>query len=70
MSAHRKQAEMSGCDTRRREIAHKTVIAASTKSSTSTDRTPTAMDKSASDKKEYAGKHAVAPDRDAAEMIM
>ena len=70
MSAHRKQAEMSGCDTRRREIAHKTVIAASTKSLTATDRTPTAMDQSATDKKEPAGKHAIAPDRDAAEMIM
>ena len=70
MSAHRKQAELSGCDTRRREIAHKTVIAASTKPLTATDRTPTAMDQSATDKKESAGKHAIAPDRDAAEMIM
>ena len=70
MSAHRKQAEMSGCDTRRREIAHKTVIAASTKSLTATDRTPTAMDQSATDKKESAGNHAIAPGRDAAEMIM
>ena len=70
MSAHRKQAELSGCDSRRREIAHKTVIAASTKSLTATDRTPTAMDQSDSDKKESAGKHAIAPDRDAAEMIM
>ena len=70
MSAHRKQAELSGCDTRRREIAHKTVIAASTKSLTATDRTPTAMDQSATDKKESAGKYVIAPDRDAAEMIM
>jgi hypothetical protein len=29
MSAHRKQAEMSGCDTRRGEIAHKTFRGAS-----------------------------------------
>ena len=69
MSAHRKQAEMSGCDTRRREIAHKTVIAASTKSLTATDRTPTAMDQSDADKEEPAGKHPIATDRDAAEMI-
>ena len=70
MSAHRKQAELSGCDSRRREIAHKTVIAASTNSLTATDRMPTAMDQSATDKKEPAGKHAIAVDRDAAEMIM
>ena len=70
MSAHRKQAELSGCDSRRREIAHKTVIAASMNSLTATDRMPTAMDQSATDKKEPAGKHAIAVDRDAAEMIM
>ena len=70
MSAHRKQAELSGCDSRCHEIADKTVIAASTKSLTATERTPTAIDQSATDTNELAGKHAIAPDCDAAEMIM
>ena len=69
-SAHWKQTELSGCDSRRREIARNIVIAASMNSLTATDRMPAAMDQSATDKKEPAGKHAIALDRDAAEMIM
>ena len=54
-SAHWKQTELSGCDSRRREIDRNIVIAASMNSLTATDRMPAAMDQSATDKKEPAG---------------
>ena len=69
-SAHWKQTELSGCDSRHREIDRNIVIAASMNSLTATDMMPAAIDQSATDKKEPAGKHAIAVDRDAAEMIM
>ena len=70
MSAHWKQTELSGCDSRRREIARNIVIAASMNSLPATDRTPTPIHQSATDKNELAGKHAIAPDCDEAEMNM